>query len=534
MVIVDSEVELKNMLIEHNNATTGGGVFGSDSAKVRFSAVTIRQNTGGGIYLQNHATASFDSVQRSNIYFNTLYKDGWDLYNDSEPITVILDTFTVKYPVEKYAFPLSNFSFDIRNGKIPQAEADLYVSPSGNDQNDGLSQQTPFKTITKAMELIFADSLRPHKIILADGTYSTSLTGETFPIFIKKYVTITGQSQEGTILDGENTNQLILINHVKQAGMQNLTLTNGQSNYGGALKALGSVFNIDHVTFTNNNALKGGAMYVGSSQGRLSHLIIQGNSVTSIAGGLYVEESDLELERVIFANNYADNRCGAFLVNSGKVTFIHNTITGNTTKNDRYGVFYSAYPGNLIFENTIIWNNGTNKPISARSAETTLTFFHTDLEGGYEGLSAVSTSPINWLEGNKDADPLFKGGEPFDYNLTAASPCVDRGATFFVWENDTILNMTDDEYQGNAPDMGALESEFSVGIDPNGNSLPKRLALYQNYPNPFNPSTTIKFAVAKKTHVKLLILDILGRKVATLIDKIETLGYKKIIWTGKN
>lgn len=43
--------------------------------------------------------------------------------------------------------------------------------------------------------------------------------------------------------------------------------------------------------------------------------------------------------------------------------------------------------------------------------------------------------------------------------------------------------------------------------------------LYQNYPNPFNPATTIKFAISRPAHVKLIIFDVIGRVVATLVDR---------------
>ncbi|MBM4176756.1 MAG: T9SS type A sorting domain-containing protein [Ignavibacteria bacterium] len=43
--------------------------------------------------------------------------------------------------------------------------------------------------------------------------------------------------------------------------------------------------------------------------------------------------------------------------------------------------------------------------------------------------------------------------------------------------------------------------------------------LYQNYPNPFNPMTNIKFHIPKSYYVKLNILDVLGREIATLVDE---------------
>ena len=59
------------------------------------------------------------------------------------------------------------------------------------------------------------------------------------------------------------------------------------------------------------------------------------------------------------------------------------------------------------------------------------------------------------------------------------------------------------------------------GIDP---KLPSEFNLSQNYPNPFNPSTTINYSIAKEGHVKLTIYNMLGGKVATLVNENKTVG----------
>ena len=48
-----------------------------------------------------------------------------------------------------------------------------------------------------------------------------------------------------------------------------------------------------------------------------------------------------------------------------------------------------------------------------------------------------------------------------DFALQENSPCIDAGTDFFVWEADTLVDMTPDEYVGSAPDMGAFEYEGS-------------------------------------------------------------------------
>jgi hypothetical protein len=62
-----------------------------------------------------------------------------------------------------------------------------------------------------------------------------------------------------------------------------------------------------------------------------------------------------------------------------------------------------------------------------------------------------------------------------------------------------------------------------------------KFELSQNYPNPFNPSTTIEFSIAKRSNVRLVIYDITGRIVRTLIDGQEfEPGLYRVQWNGKN
>ncbi|MBU1854055.1 MAG: T9SS type A sorting domain-containing protein, partial [Candidatus Omnitrophica bacterium] len=62
--------------------------------------------------------------------------------------------------------------------------------------------------------------------------------------------------------------------------------------------------------------------------------------------------------------------------------------------------------------------------------------------------------------------------------------------------------------------------------------LPKSFALHQNYPNPFNPITTIKYDLPKEAHVKIMIYDVMGREVRTLVNARQQAGYQVIQWNA--
>ncbi|MBL6964588.1 MAG: T9SS type A sorting domain-containing protein [Bacteroidetes bacterium] len=62
--------------------------------------------------------------------------------------------------------------------------------------------------------------------------------------------------------------------------------------------------------------------------------------------------------------------------------------------------------------------------------------------------------------------------------------------------------------------------------------IPEEYSLSQNYPNPFNPVTTIQFGVPEESKVRLLIYDLLGREVRTLVNGNLKPGFHKVIWNG--
>lgn len=59
----------------------------------------------------------------------------------------------------------------------------------------------------------------------------------------------------------------------------------------------------------------------------------------------------------------------------------------------------------------------------------------------------------------------------------------------------------------------------TVGISNNGGTTPFEYALSQNYPNPFNPVTNIKFSIPRSSFVKLVVYDVMGREVSTVINQ---------------
>ena len=87
------------------------------------------------------------------------------------------------------------------------------------------------------------------------------------------------------------------------------------------------------------------------------------------------------------------------------------------------------------------------------------------------------------------------------------------------------------------PNMHSVSSQGlngNVQITSNGVAVPKEYGLSQNYPNPFNPSTKIQFNLPMDSKVDIVIYNVLGQKVATLVDGTVSAGYHSIEWNASS
>ena len=92
---------------------------------------------------------------------------------------------------------------------------------------------------------------------------------------------------------------------------------------------------------------------------------------------------------------------------------------------------------------------------------------------------------------------------------------------------------------GQYPDvvMGSGSATYTkTGLEKEGAELrravPTTLELFQNHPNPFNPSTTIRYGIPEKAHVRLEVFNTLGQSVAVLVNNEQEAGYHSAVFEG--
>ncbi len=74
--------------------------------------------------------------------------------------------------------------------------------------------------------------------------------------------------------------------------------------------------------------------------------------------------------------------------------------------------------------------------------------------------------------------------------------------------------------------------DVPIGIQQISNQVTSHFSLSQNYPNPFNPATNIEFSVSKSSFVKLVVYDLLGRVLESLVNRQMGQGVYQVDWNA--
>ncbi|MBI5727616.1 MAG: T9SS type A sorting domain-containing protein [Ignavibacteriales bacterium] len=297
----------------------------------------------------------------------------------------------------------------------PAYSQHYYVAVSGNDVSGSGSQTNPWKTITKALSVVNGSQGNMQYIYVLPGTYSSSATGEVFPVNLKSFVSLFSTTAKSAVLDAESSSRMFTVSNVTNSAIEGFTMKNGNaptispnasfgggilleqssfivirnndlfnnrafnnmggSSAGGAIRA----YDCHHIQVTGNTFRQNTATADGSSGGALSlicnnsiisHNIIDNNATAgnmmSTGGGLAVSGLNLVFNNV-FTNNSSVYIGGAIAASGGY--FFRNTITGNAANGmpyessgggfnlgqaaaSKYAIGNSKGNGNNIYNNT--------------------------------------------------------------------------------------------------------------------------------------------------------------------------------------
>lgn len=342
---------------------------------------------------------------------------GADLYSMSSGINAAFNHFKGYHISDYYVTPQKNFILDNCESDLIPVTQDVFVSPSGDDINGGLTPDDPFRTLQHVMSVIYGTEEVPVTVYMDTGIYSVSATGEQFPIPLLSHVVLQGDIVEETIVDAEATAGVFIAHYAGKVECNDLTITGGTdggvSGYqstarfntcritqnmsetdgggikweNGNLECIDCEFSLNSATagggvwlslqdpvstfseclFDSNDALQnGGALYSYDSPVTILSCKITGNNAGYSGGGTYTYDCDLEMINCLATENtcgcsstYSISGAGLYVggATSSRSVLMQNTVIYNNAGDGKGGGIACTSPANPLLTNCILWNN---------------------------------------------------------------------------------------------------------------------------------------------------------------------------------
>ncbi|MBN2029863.1 T9SS type A sorting domain-containing protein [bacterium] len=178
------------------------------------------------------------------------------------------------------------------------------------------------------------------------------------------------------------------------------------------------------------------------------------------------------------------------------IVISNSTIDNNPFQNgDEIGVFDDTLcVGVVVYENVF--------PVSCPAVMEYITPADDTLEGARQGNPMVFKVWQKNTDTEMEASPIYTSGGHFGDVLTVVDPL--SASTTGISENIS-------------------ESQIPDGFD-----------LLSNYPNPFNPETTIRYHLPIDIKTRIIVYDITGQQIRTLVDGLKQAGRYAVQWDGRN
>jgi len=198
---------------------------------------------------------------------------------------------------------------------------------------------------------------------------------------------------------------------------------------------------------------------------------------------------------------------------------------------DNHFIELSQYMISAKVEN-IFGTMGYHNLINVVVVPVELTSFTASIQSGVVSLNWTTATELNNLGFELERKIITVGneGEWFTIGFIEGNGSTTETKAYSYTNQVGNIEATAFKYRLKQIDFdGSFEYSDEVTVE-NSEILPAEYFLSQNYPNPFNPSTTIEFTIPQKEFVSLVIYDVLGNEVATLINKEKAPGSYEVLF----
>ena len=203
------------------------------------------------------------------------------------------------------------------------------------------------------------------------------------------------------------------------------------------------------------------------------------------------------------------------------VTFKNNIVAVYETDDTSYCYAREGTAGTFVSDWNALWAGGGTKM------------------GWWQGSEQATLA--NWQSASsqdarsKNVNPASTFGGAGQWTSAANLHFTSKPSNLFAaLPVGGITKDIDGDARGSFPYMGADEVAGSplVGVEGSSQETPLSFELLANYPNPFNPTTTIRYSVAKSCFVTLVVHNVLGQRIATLVNEYAEPGLYSLQWNG--
>ena len=194
------------------------------------------------------------------------------------------------------------------------------------------------------------------------------------------------------------------------------------------------------------------------------------------------------------------------------------TIKINSIKNNSTGIMCDDDSDPLVEDNTITYNGTGVAAINDAFPDL-----------GHSGGGGSASSGLNAIHNNSG---FYVANFTEELTIKAEANYWNAKAPPWFPKASRIYGLVD--YDPALPfDSASTSSPYAGEERPN--DLPSSYRLAQNFPNPFNPTTTIRYDVpAPGGSVSVIVYNVRGQRVATLVNSYKQPGYHRLTWDGAN